>query len=144
MGTEQNQMAEAALPVVEVAKIGISPNECAISSELKLDIEFSVDKPLSSAVWDLKYIVDYTNKRKERALGKVEIGSYPAGEVHRLCFEVPEIDVSGIKESLLLNVGLVLAVLSEGDVEVVQISMVTQVTRNDSGELQRNIFNPLE
>merc|ERR1712166_110440 len=111
---------------VDVTKIVISPNECEISSELKLDIEFTLDKPLSSAVWELKYIVDYTNKRKELACGRIEVGAYTAGESHNLTFEVPKVDVTGIKEARLLNVGLLLAVLS-GAEEVVQISMVTQV-----------------
>merc|ERR1712205_232890 len=141
MGAGRSTMSEDMADKVNVTKIEISPNECEISSELKLGIEFSLDTPLSNAVWAIKYIVDYTNKRKELVMGRIEMGALAVGEQHKLTFEVPKVDVSGILDTLLLNVGLLLAVLTDGAEEVLQISCVTQVTKAQSGELVRNIFN---
>ena len=53
-------------------------------------------------------------------------------------------NVTHIKRHVLANVGLLLAQLFSGDEEVVQVSMVTQVTPTESGGLMRSIFNPLE
>lgn len=57
--------------------------------------------------------------------------------------QVSKIDVGGIKKSKLTNVGLLLAVLKDADEEVIQISMVTQVTEKD-GQFIRTVYNPLE
>ena len=52
--------------------------------------------------------------------------------------------VAHLKRHVLANVGLLLAVLFSEDKEVLQLSMVTQVTPNSEGTLIRSIFNPLE
>ena len=39
---------------VEVTKINVHPDKCAMTSELKLEIEFSVDISLEHAVWEIK------------------------------------------------------------------------------------------
>ena len=39
---------------VEVTKIDVHPDKCEITSELKLEIEFSVDISLDHAVWEIK------------------------------------------------------------------------------------------
>ena len=55
-----------------------------------------------------------------------------------------EVSVAHLKRHVLANVGLLLAVLFSEDKEVLQVSMVTQVTQNSEGTLIRSIFNPLE
>jgi hypothetical protein len=45
---------------------------------------------------------------------------------------------------VLTNVGLLQAVLYAGQEEILQISMVTQVSQEADGVLVRSIFNPLE
>merc|ERR1711865_790373 len=105
----QGVVLEFEPPNVEVSSISVTPNQCLISSEITLKIEFQMDKPLSNASWEIKYIVDYTNKRKELVMGRVEVGEYVANTPLSMDFSVPKVDVSGIRESLLLNVGLLLA-----------------------------------
>ncbi len=41
-------------PTVEVSKIEVSPNQCEISSPITLKVEFTVDKPLANASWEIK------------------------------------------------------------------------------------------
>lgn len=52
--------------------------------------------------------------------------------------------VSHLKRHVLANVGLLQAVLYAGEEEVLQISMVTQVSPDASGDLIRSIYNPLD
>jgi hypothetical protein len=58
--------------------------------------------------------------------------------------QVDKIDVSAVKRSLLLNVGLLHAALKDGDADVIEINLVTQVTKDAAGGLVRTMFNPLE
>merc|ERR1711934_226108 len=129
-------------PTIDVTSIKIEPNPCLIADPLNLEIEFTSDAPIAKPVWDIKYIVDYTNKRREVAVGRVECESYGEGP-QKFSFSVPKVDVSEMKKSLLLNVGLLLCVLNDDEAEVIQISMVTQVSKEEDG-LHRNIFNPLD
>lgn len=81
-------------------------------------------------------------------MGKTEARDLASGHNH-IDFSINEINTTGLKPSLLLNVGLLLAVLyrrsnNDQDEEVIQISMVTQVSRPvKDGPLHRMILNPL-
>ena len=61
-----------------------------------------------------------------------------------MMFHVPQVSVEHLSRHLLTNVGLLLAVLYSGEAEVLQVSMVTQVTPADDGTLIRSVYNPLE
>eukprot|EP00164_Ancoracysta_twista_P009324 GFYU01013759.1.p2 GENE.GFYU01013759.1~~GFYU01013759.1.p2 ORF type:complete len:135 (+),score=40.04 GFYU01013759.1:52-456(+) len=127
---------------IDVRSITIEPNECEISERLTIHMEFESRVEIQNGRWELKYVVDYTGKRKIIECGHADNVQYTAGPAS-FTFEIPSIDVSSVKESLLRNVGLFMATLVEGDRELVQISMVTQVHQQD-GRLFRTIFNPLE
>jgi len=88
-------------------------------------------------------VADQTNKRKIIELGETPHQSYEAGPDYSMAFSVDEIDVSKIQRHVLANVGLLLATLYNGEEEVVQVSMVTQVSP-DGGELIRSVFSPLD
>ena len=62
----------------------------------------------------------------------------------RVRAQVPAVNVAHLQNHVLANVGLLMATLFSGDKEVLQVSMVTQVTPNPDGTLTRSIFNPLE
>jgi len=62
----------------------------------------------------------------------------------RVLAQVPAVNVAHLQNHVLANVGLLMATLFSGDKEVLQVSMVTQVTPNPDGTLTRSIFNPLE
>ena len=61
-------------------------------------------------------------------------------------FAVDAVDVSHLKRHVLANVGLLVATLyaEGGQREIVQVSMVTQVTPEPDGTLIRSVFSPLE
>ena len=93
----------------------------------------------------LQYIVDYTNKRRTVPLGTVEKPEmYGVGD-HVFTFEAETINVLELRKTLLLNVALLHVALYDGDREVQQIALVTQVTKSPhDGTFQRNVFNPLK
>ena len=128
---------------VTVQLINIEPNNCPLVEELKLEMHFTSRKALPDAHWQVRYIADQTGKRKIIELGATEKQSYAVGE-HTMTFHVSQISVEHLSRHLLSNVGLLLAVLHSGEEEVLQVSMVTQVTPADDGTLIRSVYNPLE
>lgn len=42
------------LPVVDVTAVDISPNPAALTDELNLEVDFHLDKPVASGVWDIE------------------------------------------------------------------------------------------
>lgn len=93
-----------------------------------------------------QFIADQTNKRKIVLLGQTDLLHYPAGGPYDMAFHVDQIDVSHLARHVVANVGLLMATLYEnnGQQEVVQVSMVTQVMAQQDGSLTRSIFSPLE
>jgi len=53
------------------------------------------------------------------------------------------LDVSGVKASVLLNVGLLHCTLFSGAEQIVEVKIVTQVTKKKDGQLMRVLFDPL-
>lgn len=43
-----------ALPVVDVTAVEISPNPAALTDELNLEVDFTLDKPVADGVWDIE------------------------------------------------------------------------------------------
>ena len=128
---------------VTVEHISIEPNNCPLVEELKLEMHFTCHKALADAYWQVRYIADQTGKRKIVELGATEKQSYDVGN-HSMMFHVPQVSVEHLSRHLLTNVGLLLAILYSGEAEVLQVSMVTQVTPADDGTLIRSVYNPLE
>mmetsp|Transcript_1514 Transcript_1514/g.2618 ORF Transcript_1514/g.2618 Transcript_1514/m.2618 type:complete len:134 (+) Transcript_1514:72-473(+) len=131
-------------PTIELLSIDAEPNNCPLAEALELKLVFKTDEAVTGAQWDIKYMVDLAAKRQIVQLGSSEKANYEVGE-HPFSYKIDTIDFAGVKQSLLKNVGLLLACLigSDGQ-EIVQISMVTQVMKNGSGELTRTIMSPLE
>ena len=130
-------------PTVTVETLSVEPNNCALEEQLDLAMQFTCKFPVVDACWRVRYIADQTGKRKIVELGATEIQSYGAGP-QRMEFSVPKVSVEHLSRHVLTNVGLLLATLYSGEEEVLQVSMVTQVTPADDGTLIRSVFNPLE
>ena len=77
-------------------------------------------------------------------LGETPLQDYAIGGPYTMAFTAETIDVQGVARHVLTNVGLLQAVLYAGQEEILQISMVTQVSQEADGVLVRSIFNPLE
>lgn len=63
--------------------------------------------------------------------------------VYAAVLQAPKIDIAGVKPSVLLNVGLLTCTLYNGDEQIVEIKIVTQVTKRKDGQLMRVMFDPL-
>lgn len=74
--------------------------------------------------------------------------SYERGASASMPAQVPAVDVAHLSQHVLANVGLLQATLwsnvGADETEVVQVSMVTQVSPSADGTLMRSIFDPLE
>ena len=128
---------------VDVTNISIQPDTaCPIDAELKLGIDFTIDAPLAAARWEIRYVADHAHRRHVIDIDKTPPAPLGPG-THHFQHEVKDFGVSGLKKSVIVNVGLLLAVLFDGDEEVIQVSMVTQVLEKD-GALLRLVLNPLE
>jgi len=51
--------------------------------------------------------------------------------------------VSDVKPSVLLNVGLLTCTLFDGATQIVEIKIMTQVSKRKDGQLMRVMFDPL-
>ena len=65
---------------------------------------------------------------------------------NRIAFELEKIEFGDLRDkpSKLANAGLLLATLFQGDAEIVQISLLTQIEKAEDGSLTRVIFDPLQ
>mmetsp|Transcript_22122 Transcript_22122/g.48555 ORF Transcript_22122/g.48555 Transcript_22122/m.48555 type:complete len:135 (+) Transcript_22122:92-496(+) len=132
-------------PTIALLAIDAEPNNCPLGDPLELKLVFKTDEAIAGARWDIKYMVDFASKRQIVELGSSEKVDYEVGE-HPFEIKIDAIDFTGVNKSLLKNVGLLLACLVAPDgQEIVQISMVTQVTKKKGEEgLTRTIMSPLE
>jgi len=139
MADEEGEAQE----VVSVQGLSISPNNCPMEEPLDLAMDFTITRDLPAARWEIKFIADQANKRKIVVLGETPTVDYAAGP-QSMVFSVGEVDVSHLKRHVLANVGLLIAGLYSGEEEIVQVSMVTQVTPNAEGVLIRSVYSPLD
>eukprot|EP00992_Anisonema_acinus_P009889 TRINITY_DN6087_c0_g1_i1.p3 TRINITY_DN6087_c0_g1~~TRINITY_DN6087_c0_g1_i1.p3 ORF type:complete len:144 (+),score=65.18 TRINITY_DN6087_c0_g1_i1:37-432(+) len=131
------------MATINVTKCEITPNDCPLTDPLSIAIEFTTDKDLDSGIWALKYEVDFTGNRHILDVATMPPTPYPANAPHRFTFSVPKVDVAGVKEKSLLNMGILRAVLSNGAEHVSDITMVVQVAK-PGDVLMRRIISPLE
>eukprot|EP01083_Nonionella_stella_P025100 69150_1 len=136
--------AEEMIPTIDVTKISVSPNECPLERELKVQIDFTSNDAIPSASWTMTYVVDHASKRHIIELGERTQQTYNSGE-NSFNFEVDSVNVTSVKPNILLNVGMLHAVMKDSTGrEIIEVKMVTQINRNSDGKLYRTIFNPLE
>ena len=60
-----------------------------------------------------------------------------------ILLQAPKIDIAGVKPSVLLNVGLLTCTLFSGSQQIVEVKIVTQVSKGKDGALKRVMFDPL-
>ena len=144
----------------EAQKIDIEPNGCPIDAPIDLTIAFTLDQPVSSATWTVKFILDASFKRHTLDLGVVGPLTYAAG-AHTFHWTA-NVDVAGVKRYVLLrprddvhaprffcfcfsytpcpdcrgprnvlnNMGLLTVGLRDGPTDIIDINMVVQVTKD--------------
>mmetsp|Transcript_25569 Transcript_25569/g.35288 ORF Transcript_25569/g.35288 Transcript_25569/m.35288 type:complete len:134 (-) Transcript_25569:307-708(-) len=131
-------------PTIDLKSLDVSPNNCALSDPINLEMEFTSSEYIASGYWEIKYMVDMAAKRQIIELGKSDKMDYVEGD-NKFSFHLEGINFDGVKKSLLTNVGLFLACLmNEGGEEIIQVSMVTQVMKQADGQLTRMIMSPIE
>ncbi len=135
--------AAVSADVITLQSLTIDPATPApIEAPLRLQFAFESTRDLPDAFWDFKYVVDSASKRHVIEMGKTPSTKYIAGK-NTFDFAAPGIDVSGVKQSVLLNVGLLTCTLFNGAEQVVEIKIMTQVSKGKDGQLKRLMFDPL-
>jgi len=128
---------------VDVTQIQLTPNHCAVSDPLDIEIDYNLSSAVRDAAWRFQFMVDSAHERHI-----IELGMSPRSQIldagdNSVLFSVSHIDVSGIRPGALTNCGLLTASLFGGDVAIMDVNMVTMVEQHD-GEFIRNIYSPLE
>ena len=136
--------------LIDLKAIQIEPNQCPLSAPLALTLKFTVrsSTPIKAAFWTLSYEADVSMKRHVIPL----LTTAPAADLqpgeHVFQQKIDKIPTEGVKEKYLLQVGMLkLALRSAAASEtepLVSINMVTQVSKDEKGELIRNVISPLE
>ena len=129
--------------LLDVESLAVEPNDCDLEEPIGIKMTFNAPEPIKNASWKISFVADHAQERKIVRVGSTKPVEYAAGR-NRMEFLASKLDVAHLKRHVLANVGLLLAVLYSGDEELLQVSMVTQVSPKDDGRLVRSIFNPLE
>eukprot|EP00826_Nyctotherus_ovalis_P065264 TRINITY_DN9589_c0_g1_i6.p1 TRINITY_DN9589_c0_g1~~TRINITY_DN9589_c0_g1_i6.p1 ORF type:complete len:133 (-),score=35.86 TRINITY_DN9589_c0_g1_i6:69-467(-) len=129
--------------VFALNSLAIAPVTSPIQDAVKLSLEYSITATYQSWEWLVKYTVDVAFRRVVLNLLQEKTESSTEGK-HAKEFTIPKISTEGIPEKDLLNVGL-LSICGIGNgKEVIAINIVSQITKNDKGELFKTLLNPLE
>mmetsp|Transcript_665 Transcript_665/g.799 ORF Transcript_665/g.799 Transcript_665/m.799 type:complete len:149 (-) Transcript_665:1452-1898(-) len=135
-------MMDEDMQEVEVLKVQFhnKTNVCGVAEALDFSVQYRTQKPVRGAKWEINYLLDVILKDKNLYLGTVDKQDAELESSFR--FQIPSIDVSGIKTSQLCNVGLLTCTLKdETERELHTIKMVVQVSKED-GEIKRCLYSP--
>lgn len=120
------------MPVVEILEVIIDPSRPSeISSSLKIQIRFNLDRDVVAGYWSIRFLVDSSHKRIIKLLGDTPVEDYPDGESD-MNFSTDIIDVGDIEPSILANSGLLMAVFIVNGEEVASVNMVMKITTLDT------------
>lgn len=131
--------------LMAVTAVAVEPNQCPLQAPLLITVHYALKRPLAAVAWQLVYEADYTNKRHAIQLFRGPSVDMPAGP-GVFTHHVPIVQTEGVKEKLLLQMGVLRLVLAQdGNPEpLVSVNMVTTVSKDASGTLIRDIMSPLE
>ncbi|KAA6401985.1 MAG: hypothetical protein EZS28_002488 [Streblomastix strix] len=132
---------------INVTSVRITPNECELTALVDLIITFEAKKPLVDAFLLLRFVFDFAFKKQQIELTKTAPKNFFVG-THEERFHVDKIDISAVKETTILNMGLLSASLFVGhddDNALLDVNMCTEISKKKgSNTFIRTIVNPLE
>eukprot|EP00919_Chromeraceae_sp_WS-2016_P000743 GHVR01001838.1.p3 GENE.GHVR01001838.1~~GHVR01001838.1.p3 ORF type:complete len:126 (+),score=26.13 GHVR01001838.1:65-442(+) len=96
--------------VIELKSVDISPNECLVESGINIGLSFTCIEDIFNAYWSFSYIVDTVHSRKIVKLGDSPSFQYNRNEVHSTTWSCERIDLKGVTEEVLNNVGVCVCV----------------------------------
>ncbi len=77
--------------VVQLNGFSALPNDCRVSEELRIHLEFCLSSHLSRALWQFYIIVDICYAKERVNLGETEWMEYSSGEKHVVDFVCPQV-----------------------------------------------------
>eukprot|EP00931_Biecheleriopsis_adriatica_P082927 TRINITY_DN56421_c0_g1_i1.p1 TRINITY_DN56421_c0_g1~~TRINITY_DN56421_c0_g1_i1.p1 ORF type:complete len:146 (+),score=22.72 TRINITY_DN56421_c0_g1_i1:62-499(+) len=133
-------------PNIEVTSIDLQPaEECAFEDGLGLTMNFTTDAELSNFCWRVRYVVDTSKKRLIVDVGSTDPLTYPPG-TWAMEFSSPPLDLASVPQALYSQTNglLVAALTGPAGEEVFAANMVVQIRVDESGQLRRFIYNPMD
>ncbi|CAM9447944.1 unnamed protein product [Ascophyllum nodosum] len=64
---------------LELVDVDCGPSNCPVEERLELSMEFTLDRPLQHALWEIKFIVDSVHQRHVVELGATKAKDYAQG-----------------------------------------------------------------
>ena len=140
---DSKEVDPADYPGIEVTDMVITPSKKSpVDEGLEVKIVFELDRDVIAGFWSVKFLVDSSDNRIIKILGETEPEDYPSGESD-MYFSVDRITVDDIPPSTLTNSGLLMCCFMADGVEVATVNSVVNVFKDDSGNVMREILNPL-
>ncbi len=129
--------------ILKLTGIKIEPETSPVQEGVKIAVDYTLSGELTNWEWVVRYTVDVAYKRNIIDIFK-EKGDAEKPGSHSKAFAIPNINLEGVSKKDLMNVGLLsICVVKEGK-ELVAINIVSQVTKNDKGDLVKTLLSPLE
>ena len=126
-----------------INSIVIKPETSNIQDPVKIVVDYNVKAKFSNWEWLIKYTVDVAAKRAIINLLKEKSDVGNIGK-HTKEFNIEKISIEGISKKDLMNVGLVSICGMQDETEVISINIVSQIDKNEKGEITKTLINPLE
>ncbi|MES1907436.1 MAG: hypothetical protein MHM6MM_000551 [Cercozoa sp. M6MM] len=136
---------------IQVHAIRVKPHDGPLTAPLRLEIDYSSSAALARPLWSLQFVADVAATRHVVSLLEQEAAE-PIDAHQRVTFVfetaqlLPEAEVAG-REDTLLNMAMLSAMLHDTEpkeLPLLTINFIVAVTKGENGELQREIYNPLE
>jgi len=126
-----------------LSSLKIDPVTSPIQEPVKLSFEYALNNDFKNWKWVIKYTVDIAFKRIVLDVLHEKSESIASGKYTKDII-IPKISTEGIADKDLLNVGLLTIYGISDNEEMIAINMVSQITKNEKGELYKTLLSPLE
>lgn len=136
-------MQEQSQETFNLTALKIIPESSNIPDPIKISFDFSLTESYKNWEWIVKYTVDVAYKRAVLVLYTEKIGTLNVGKYTKE-ITVPKIATEGIPKKDLMNVGMLSICGVDNGKEIVTINIVSQITKNEKGELVKTLLSPLE
>jgi len=129
--------------IIQIKKLQIQPEgECELSAPLCITLEFTSEVEIAEANWNLRFVVDYANKRLP--LDVLSLPQHIQAGTNSTKFQVPELNVNSVDQLALPNIAMFVLTLAAPDgKEILLVKLVTHASKKE-GKLYRIIYNPFE
>lgn len=139
-------------PTIDIKQLDVTPNECDLTASLCIKGNFDSSQSFKGK-WKIVYIADSAYTKHVIVLGETKCQDIVQNKSTNLIdFNIDKIDVSGVNDATLFNVGILKLTLVQCDNqgkesnEILDVNIITQISQDEKDKTKfiRTFFNPLE